>query len=156
MARYRKNGRVLVRGRPTLIGSPIIKELKTLVSCIIHSRTRTAFVEDLQNLHKKNAFETSRVASCSVKPISRRTICRVLHGLNSKEGQTADAKAVSTEDKLNSLSISAAHSVMAPLSTPHLAVNADTTSSLQDQEGVILLGCYGRSVSAAAAVFIGQ
>jgi hypothetical protein len=86
-------------------------------------------VEDLQNLHKKNVFETSRVASCSVKPISRRTICRVLHRLNSKEGQTADAKAVATEDKLNSLSISAAHSVIAPLSTPHLAVNADTTSS---------------------------
>lgn len=53
VARYRKNGNVFDKGRPTLIGSPIIKELKTLVSCDIHNKTRTAFLEDLQNLHKK-------------------------------------------------------------------------------------------------------
>ena len=48
VARYRKNGRVHGKGRPTIIGSPIIKELKDLITNKIHNKTTTAFVEDLQ------------------------------------------------------------------------------------------------------------
>lgn len=68
---------------------------------------------------------------CSVKPVSRRSIGRVVLKMNLKKGkaeQTTDARAIATADKLNSVSIAAAHYLMVPLSTPYLMINADGTS----------------------------
>ena len=131
VSRYRQSGKVCVNGRPILIGSPIIKKLTTLVSNEIHNKTRTAFVEDLQSLHKENVVQSTNMAMCSVKPISRRSIARVVKKMNLKQGkaeQTTDARAVATADKLNSVSIAAAHYLTVPLSTPYLIINADGTS----------------------------
>ena len=120
VSRYRQNGKVCVNGCPILIGSPIIKKLTTLVSSEIHNKTRTAFVEDLQSLHKENVVQSTNMAMCSVKPISRRSIGRVVEKM-----KTTDARAVATADKLNSVSIAAAHYLTVPLSTPYLIINAD-------------------------------
>ena len=131
VARYRKNGKVYGKGRPTLIGSPIIKELKDMVTNKIHNKTTTAFIDDLQNLHKKRMVEEKNIAPCSVKPVSRRSIGRVVLKMKLKKGkaeQTTDARAVATADKLNSVSIAAAHHLMVPLSSPYLIINADGTA----------------------------
>jgi hypothetical protein len=45
-----------------------------------------------------------------------------------KAKQTTDARAVATADKLNSVSIAAAHFLMVPLTSPHLIINADGTA----------------------------
>ena len=45
-----------------------------------------------------------------------------------KAEQTTDARALATADKLNSVSIAAAHYLMVPLTSPHLMINADGTS----------------------------
>ena len=131
VARYRKNGKVHGKGRPTLIGSPIIKELKDMVTNKIHNKTTTAFVDDLQTLHKNRMVEEKNIAPCSVKPVSRRSIGRVVVEMKLKKGkaeQTTDARAVATADKLNSVSIAAAHFLIVPLSSPYLIINADGTA----------------------------
>jgi hypothetical protein len=76
--RYRKNGKVHEVGRPTIIGSPIIRELKGMLTDKIHNTTTSDFVENLQDLHKKRMVETTKVAACSFKPISRRSVGRLV------------------------------------------------------------------------------
>ena len=131
VARYRKNGKVHGKGRPTIIGSPIIKELKDLITNKIHNKTTTAFVDDLQSLHQKRMVEETNIAACSVKPVSRRSVGRVVQKMKLKKGkaeQTTDARAIATADKLNSVSIAAAHFLMVPLTSPYLIINADGTA----------------------------
>jgi hypothetical protein len=129
--RYRKNGKIHEVGRPTIIGSPIMRELKGMLTDKIHNTTTSDFVENLQDLHKKRMVETTNVAACSVKPVSRRSVGRLVEKMKLKKGkaeQTTDARAVATADKLNSVSIAAAHFLMVPLTSPHLIINADGTS----------------------------
>ena len=42
--------------------------------------------------------------------------------------QTTDARAIATADKLNAVSVAAAHFLVMPLTSPHLVINADGTS----------------------------
>jgi hypothetical protein len=42
--------------------------------------------------------------------------------------QTTDTRAVATADKLNAVSVAAAHFFMMPLTSPHVVINADGTS----------------------------
>jgi hypothetical protein len=72
--RYRKNGKVHEVGRPTIIGSPIMRELKGMLTDEMHNILTSDFVENLQDLHKKRMVETTKVAACSIKPTSRRSV----------------------------------------------------------------------------------
>jgi hypothetical protein len=76
-------------------------------------------------------MQSSNMAMCSVKPIFRRSSARVEQKMNLKQGiaeQTTDTRAVATKEKLNSVSIAAAHYLTVPLSTPYLIINPDGAS----------------------------
>ena len=110
---------------------PIETELRRRVTGGIHNITTADFETDLQKLHRENVVATTKTAECSVRPISRRSVGRLKTKLKLKKAkaeQTTDARALATADKLNSVSIAAAHYLMVPLTSPHLMINADSTS----------------------------
>lgn len=118
-------------GRPTHIHSPMVREVRKAVNAGIHNTIATNFLDIVQNLHVKFVTESSNIAKCSVKALSRRTIGRLVTKMNLKKGtaeQTTDARAIATADKLNSVSTSAAHFDLVPLTSPHLIMNVDATS----------------------------
>ena len=78
-----------------------------------------------------NVVATTKTAECSVRPVPRRRFGRLVTKWKLKKAkaeQTTDARALATADKLNSVSIAAAHYLMVPLTSPHLMINADGTS----------------------------
>lgn len=118
-------------GRPEVVTLPIETELRRRVTGGIHNITTADFETDLQKLHRENVVATTKTAECSVRPISRRSVGRLKTKLKLKKAkaeQTTDARALATADKLNSVSIAAAHYLMVPLTSPHLMINADGTS----------------------------
>ena len=119
------------RGRPEVISLPTETEIIRRVTQNVHNMTTADFETDLQKLHRENIVATTETAECSVRPISRRSVSRLVAKLKLKKGkaeQTTDARALATADKLNSVSIAAAHYLMVPLTSPHLMINADGTS----------------------------
>ena len=108
-----------------------LEYIKKSVSAKVYNTKTEDFRTQMQTEYVKNVVSVTGVADCSVKALSDRTLGRYTKKMNLKVGnaeQTTDARAVATADKLNAVSVAAAHFLMMPLTSPHLVINADGTS----------------------------
>ena len=130
--RYNKNSNVVVQGgRPVLFSDASLVSVKKDLNAALYNVKREDFVENLQKEHIKQVTTATDKASCCVHPVSRRTIKRYMEKMNVKDGnaeQTTDARAKATGDKINAISVAAAHHLMMPLTDPNITINADATS----------------------------
>ena len=118
-------------GRPNVLTSSSLATLKEDLSRETYNVKTEDFVKKLQKEHVKAVTTATRNASCSIDPVSRRSVGRYMGDLTLKIGnaeQTTDARAKATGDKINAISVAAAHFLMMPLSNPHITINADGTS----------------------------
>ena len=132
-------------GRPNVLTSSSLATLKEDLSRETYNVKTEDFVKKLQKEHVKAVTTATRNASCSIDPVSRRSVGRYMGDLTLKIGnaeQTTDARAKATGDKINAISVAAAHFLMMPLSNPHITINADgisyqTGGGLTDKVSVI-------------------
>ena len=119
------------RGRPSSFLSADLEYIKRSVSAKVYNTKTVDFNKEMQSQFVKNTVSVTGVADCSVKLLSDRTLVRYQDLMKLKKGnaeQTTDARAVATADKLNAVSVAAAHFLMMPLTSPHLVINSDGTS----------------------------
>lgn len=132
VSRFRKNGNLQENvGRPTLIGSPLMKKVRRVVTEGVHNIITSDFISSVQGYHTQSVMEKSNIAECSVRPLSKRSLGRLIKKMKLKKGmaeQTTDARALATADKLNAVSTAIAHYLMVPLTVPQLIINMDATS----------------------------
>ena len=118
-------------GRPKLFSETDLISNKRDLNCEVYNVKKEDFVDNLQKEHVKLVTSSTQTASCSVKPISRRSIERYMQKMGVRDGnaeQTTDARAKATGDKINAISVAVAHFLMMPLSDPNITINADGTS----------------------------
>ena len=118
-------------GRPNLLESPSLVTLKKDLSSETYNVKKEDFVKNMQKEHMKLVTTTTSKASCSIAPLSRRSVGRYMCKIKVKYGnaeQTTDARAKATSDKINAISVATAHFLMTPLTNPNITINADGTS----------------------------
>lgn len=132
IGRYRAGNIVRVSaGRPATFDSPELRKLKSAVSGNAENTTVVDFNAIMQQERVTKVSNLKGTAPCSIPQVSRRTAARLIKRMNLRLGnaeQTTDARAIATANKFNAVSVAAAHSLMMPLTNPHIAINADGTS----------------------------
>ena len=130
--RYGENSNVVVKGgRPALFSEASLVSVKRDLNAAVYNVKKEDFVKKLQTEHVEQVTAATNKASCSVRPVSRRSIKRYMEKMKVKDGnaeQTTDARAKATGDKINAISVAAAHFLMMPLTDPNITINADGTS----------------------------
>jgi hypothetical protein len=129
---YKKAGKVaLVRGRPSLMSSPVVRSLKVKLNDEVYNQKVGDFEAKIQEEHVASIQSRLNVHACSIKPMSKRSIDRLTVKMGLKTGnaeQTTNARAIACADKRNAVSTAVAHSIMMPMTSIHLSINADGTS----------------------------
>ena len=129
---YSKNTSVTVSGgRPVLFSPVELVSLKKDLTKEVYNVKKEDFDKNLQTKHIKQVNASTNRATCSINPISRRSVKRYMEKMEVKDGnaeQTTDARAKATGDKINAISVAAAHYLMMPLTNPNITINTDGTS----------------------------
>lgn len=130
--RYAQNKVVAVSaGRPSLFTAKSLVDLKKDLASETYNVRTDNFIDSMQKEHVKLVTASTNRAECSINPVSRRSVGRYMKKMQVKVGnaeQTTDARAKATADKVNAISVAAAHYLMMPLSDPNITINADGTS----------------------------
>ena len=132
-------------GRPSLFTKNSLVALKKDLNSEVYNVKKADFITSLDNKRIEVVKASTNIATCSIAPVSRRSLGRYMNSLDIKLGnaeQTTDARAKATADKINAISVAAAHYLMMPLTDPHITINADGTSyqtggALTDQVTVV-------------------
>ena len=132
-------------GRPPLFTKSCLIALKKDLNSQAYNVKKEDFVSTLVKKRVELVQASKNIATCSIDPVSRRSVGRRMIDMEVKCGnaeQTTDARAKATADKINAISVAAAHHLMMPLTDPHITINADGTSyqtggGLTDQVAIV-------------------